>query len=428
MKKMDISPWILILFCLYLFPIVGNNFKLFSYYILYLIPLFYFIYYYKRFLYYIKKELKYVIITVGGTFILLGLSIIVPVLHGTGDFSYIETVTAVFRRYIVYVFLMMIILQTRKGKNPLKQFLFYWSLASSLYVFVSLVMFLVPAVREGWQWIWNFDEYNRLQTYGYGARFGWAGFSNFRETIKCSLSLVFLFYLYFDKKKGESFVTAPAYLVMTGLNLLGNMFYGRSGVVVFAVVFLTAIIIYRKVTPYSATFVFFLGLTVVNIILIISQFNLSVHDWIDWVSTPFINLIKTGSFQNYSADHLLHDMIFYPGLKTLLIGDGMYTVNGNLYYMDTDSGFMRQILFWGIVPTVFSYFLTLYPLLTMVKRKEWKFPLMLFLCFVLYEFKGEVYYDMLPLFFVLAYLYLYDLKLKIRGKKRNTKKYLVSES
>ena len=82
----------------------------------------------------------------------------------------------------------------------------------------------------------------------------------------------------------------------------------------------------------------------------------ALNDWYIWATTPIFNLLKTGSFNNYSANHLLNDMIFVPEWKTILHGDGWYTdLATGLHYMKTDVGFMRQLLFWGIGGALLSY-------------------------------------------------------------------------
>lgn len=58
-----------------------------------------------------------------------------------------------------------------------------------------------------------------------------------------------------------------------------------------------------------------------------------------WVLEPF-----SGETQSTNE---LASMYFMPGELTLLFGDGQYS-NGNLYYMNTDAGYMRNILFGGI--------------------------------------------------------------------------------
>lgn len=58
---------------------------------------------------------------------------------------------------------------------------------------------------------------------------------------------------------------------------------------------------------------------------------------------------------------LLNRMLFIPDFKTILIGDGRYTEN-ELYYMETDAGIMRPLLFGGLI-FAFLRYISLYGIL-----------------------------------------------------------------
>ena len=138
-------------------------------------------------------------------------------------------------------------------------------------------------------------------------------------------------------------------------------------------------------------------LLLVFLVSSIKESSDAIYAWYQWVTVPFENLYETGSFNNASFDHLVEDMIFMPEDDTLVFGDGMYTEAGtNLYYGHTDSGFMRQILFWGIFFTGAMYLMCLFTLL--IIRRSLGLKVMLLLLCVIFEFKGECYYQMLPLF------------------------------
>jgi hypothetical protein len=65
----------------------------------------------------------------------------------------------------------------------------------------------------------------------------------------------------------------------------------------------------------------------------------------DWMFEMFINDSSSGS-GSQSTDHLM-TMYFVPEPMTLLFGDGRYS-EGDLYYMETDAGYMRHMLFGGL--------------------------------------------------------------------------------
>lgn len=61
----------------------------------------------------------------------------------------------------------------------------------------------------------------------------------------------------------------------------------------------------------------------------------------------FYNYFDNNSFSTDSSDILL-SMYKSLDLGTLIVGDGQYSYGEMYYYGDTDSGYMRPILFWGV--------------------------------------------------------------------------------
>lgn len=70
-----------------------------------------------------------------------------------------------------------------------------------------------------------------------------------------------------------------------------------------------------------------------------------------FVFEPLINLVNEGSFSTSSSDKLV-DMVFIPDSDYWLVGSGRYFNSDGSYFMQTDSGYVRQTLMWGI-PVVF---------------------------------------------------------------------------
>ena len=68
-----------------------------------------------------------------------------------------------------------------------------------------------------------------------------------------------------------------------------------------------------------------------------------------WAFEMFQN-DNNGKLETASSNEL-KEMYFAPSLKTFLIGDGYYVspYDNTRYYMDTDAGYMRHILYYGII-------------------------------------------------------------------------------
>ena len=91
-----------------------------------------------------------------------------------------------------------------------------------------------------------------------------------------------------------------------------------------------------------------------------------------------------------------------PSLKTMFLGDGYYTApTGTGYYMSTDVGILRLILYWGIVPTLMLYLC----LIGLFRRSLLGNKLIYILVvFALFEFKGEICWYMIPIFLAIGLL------------------------
>lgn len=84
-------------------------------------------------------------------------------------------------------------------------------------------------------------------------------------------------------------------------------------------------------------------------------------------------------FEQYNQNFKFGELIF---------GSGHYTVN-NLYYLGVDSGFLRNLLFWGLIPTALLYFYQ-WKILALSKRADdWKKILLVYLVLLVYEYKGQ---------------------------------------
>lgn len=404
MKKIRIkNKGIFVIFALYLNPIIIGGLETFFYLLIYGSAMFYIVLN-SEFIFnnYLKRiNIKHALPMIWVLIALL-LSVLVPSIQGTGDYTYVNVILGVFRKAIILIFLFLLISRHIEKNAVIETFMYYYSISSILYVCSTIVFTLLPSIRNAWQGVLrlNNSTLNILTSYGYTNRFGWAGFAGFRNTIDCTISLIFLIYLYSGVSSKYNIKTKK-FVFLAFMCFLGNMFYGRSGVIASVLCLFVGLLFYKKITPkvlISIIGVVAAGFLLINVLRNRIQ---AVDEWFTWISTPFYNLVMTGSFNNYSANRLLNEMIFLPSRNTFLFGDGRYVdATTGYYYMRTDSGFMRQILFWGIGATALTYSCWLYTLLTM--KRDWIMKVMLLIMCVLFEIKGEVYYELLPLFLIIG--------------------------
>ncbi|QLB13178.1 hypothetical protein EV697_102122 [Bisgaardia hudsonensis] len=88
--------------------------------------------------------------------------------------------------------------------------------------------------------------------------------------------------------------------------------------------------------------------------------NFADHKYVAHALEPLINLLGHKGLVSSSTDTLIEKHLFIPTLKQIMIGEGYYmTVDGH-YYGGTDSGFLRQILYGGIVNVIVCLLFTAY--------------------------------------------------------------------
>lgn len=403
---------ILLIFMVYLYPIVFKGFPILSYGFIYGIPIIYILVNFRIIVLYFRKIYIYQGIMLFLWFILLYLSFLFPIIYNTNDFTYVNVVLALFRRFIITVFLILIIVKNHGVDSVMERFMYYFALSTLIYV-VSTILFIVfPSLKEKWFQIIVLENNvdNLLLNYGYTMRIGWQGFSGFRNTISCTLSVVFILYLKLSKYSSLQ-ISNTKFVIIVLTSIMGNMFYGRIGIVASAGAILISVLFYKKFNLRIFIRIILVFLFLFVIIFFVKSYVPVVQEWYTWMSKPFINLFRTGHFNNYSTDMLLKKMIFMPEFNTLIHGDGRYTVANfsiGRYYMGTDSGFMRQILFWGIVPTAIIYFMWFRLIFSI--SKDYVLISMLLYISILFEIKGETYYEIIPLLLVFSIVNMYKSK------------------
>lgn len=396
MKRDKVSIRILLLFCLYMYPVMFKSSNILSYVYIYGIPFLFLCTHLNGVLKLSLKQLKILALSI----VLVLLCIIYPTIHGTGDLSYIRVATYVFRKLVIYLFLISILGKKYKDDLCMEQFMKYFAFAQAIYVIGTIIFVLIPPIKNTWFTLFAevIESEEALKSYGYTFRIGWQGFSGYSHTIDSTFACIFALFLFYCTDSEKQIRPLQFWLTYI-LSFIGNMFYGRSGLVVTIVASLIAVFVWNRrnftrVAKYVALITF--GFIVLMNLKDMSLFS----DWFYWMSNPIKNLLTTGSFNNASIRATSADIVF-PGMSTFLFGDGFFTVNDR-YYMRTDSGIMRNLYFWGVLGTSIAYGVTISSI-SMVKRKDTMLFILMLLSFVAFEYKGVVYYDFLALFFALSF-------------------------
>lgn len=400
-KKGEFKLWILLLCAYHFFPFITIRGSIVMYAFAYLVPLVYMV---LNFDLLVKTVSKIVysdlLLCIIPLVLLTVAAVIIPIIYGTYDYTYfteeIMTVTKIMFRMLFLIMLIKKNIPNADWRTFCKYFIF----SCLLYIGSTLVMMGIPPIKNFFYAVVKEDSYSKalaLET-RYSTRYGWAGFSAFEYTFKCLLAIIFNNYFIQKNIKQKGVIWSVA---ITAILLLGTLFYGRIGTLAALIVlfFMALRLILRRPKIFMWCVV---GLLLCVIALFVLKNRVSaVGAWFDWAFDLIINFINNKTLRTDSSDVLLNKMLFIPKLKTILIGDGRYTENG-LYYMGTDAGIMRPLLFGGLI-FAFVRYIGLYGILLwrMFKYETEKYEkIVLFwtlvMC-ILFEIKGEIIFSCLPI-------------------------------
>lgn len=400
-KKGEFKLWILLLCAYHFFPFITVRGSIIMYAFAYLVPLGYMVFNFDLLVKTVSKIVySDLLLCIIPLVLLTAAAVIIPIIYGTYDYTYfteeIMTVTKIMFRML---FLVMLIKKNIPNAD-LRTFCKYFIFSCLLYIGSTVVMMGVPQIKDFFYSIIKENEHSKtlaLET-RYSTRYGWAGFSTFEYTFKCLIAIIFNNY-FIQKNIKRKYVLFP--IAVTAVLLVGTLFYGRIGTL--AALIILFFFALRLMIKRPKIFMWCVAglLLCIAALLVLKNRVSAVGAWFDWAFDLIINFINNKTLRTDSSDVLLNKMLFIPDFKTILIGDGRYTEN-ELYYMGTDAGIMRPLLFGGLI-FAFVRYISLYGILLwrMFKREtenpeKTVFFWILLMCIV-FEIKGEIVFSCLPI-------------------------------
>ena len=391
-KYLKASPLILFLFCLFLYPPTLKVAPVATNTVAIACPLIYLLLNYEYLTFVNSKHVRIIVMIIVMTLLCL----MIPFLKETNDYSYVYVVTYFFRRVMVYLFIICLIYKKHGPDRILYYFMYYFALVHLIFVVGTIILVLLPAVQNVWFSVFRKDVASEalLTSFGYTFRLGWQGFAGFRLTLYCTIGAVFSLFLGYGIKP-KALSGRQFFVIFSGC-IIGNMFYGRSGLLITLLVTLIAITYWNR--NNIKQLILFVGFVVLlfctaGLLKDVPVFS----EWYVWMSRPISNLLATGDFDNQSFDALKEMSGTEISADTWAFGDGKYTDDGH-YYMSTDVGYIRNVLFWGLFGAVISYGTTIYSIFRLKTISRLMLVQML-IVFLIFEYKGPVYYEFIPLMF-----------------------------
>lgn len=405
----SVSGWYLVLSTLFYYSAVYDGLELVSYLCFYGLPLIYILVHYQDALSLLRlcfrNCLKYYLLSI---VIMALLSIVLPYVSGTNDYSYFTIrILQIAKESIKLLFLVMLFIRYISPQGDIKLFMRYFVYSTCIYILGTMIIICIPPLRELLLTL-NKADANVIRLAHkatYVTRFGWCGFSGFTYTLKCSLAVMMMCFFMYEERYKQFWENC----VLLAFCMLGNLFYGRVGIIVsgiFFLILLTGFWLKERKLAYRLLVMIGSGMGAIAVLALCSQ---AARAWLYWAFQSFVNLFTTGSMETTSSASL-EKMYFVPKWKTLLIGDARYMMPKGRYYMGTDVGLLRPILFGGILFQALRYSTLIISLRQL--KADWQFsPTWLvylsIILFLIFEMKGEVIAPVISIIFALAVLAAY---------------------
>lgn len=327
------------------------------------------------------------------------LSFLIPILHGTNDFSLAYRMFSLYKSLVKFLTL---IIYTYKYsyENREKRFMVAFINATCLYVSCSLFLIFIPYMKDVWRII-CFNK-NLMQTYTpeYQLRYGLCGYSGFDFTCMCTMGFVFLTYCYLKKYQKER-----QYFIKSGILLVGNILYARVGVLttlILMIIFLIYMLFVKKKFGILMKYVLIMSVVFIIFALLVSkipQLSKSVELLLEFA----IRYKQTNEIASASTD-VLQSMYYTPDIKTLVIGDGRYfDFENNRNYLSSDVGIIRYLFFGGLLFEILFYIIPVQLIFRLKGNKDSKIiiAMMLFMLLIM-EMKGEMFIYFGGIYFAMA--------------------------
>lgn len=333
-----------------------------------------------------KNFLQYLI------FVLIFNIIIVPVIHGLVDLSYIPLQIGIILS-ILRSILLVYCLYKCYGNEIFLQYSKFLLLACCIYVTFTLLFIVYPEFKEYWLYSILSDVEDRSEDFAvYAFRYSLDGFAAFSSASIFSFACLFSCYLISSNPK-HLLIKVVCLMLM----VIGCFFYGRISLVG---MLLGVILIFWSAKKLGvllkiASIIILSTIGILSILNIASQSNETLLLWQDWAFAIVKQIFVEKEVTDHSVTHMVNDMYYMPNIFTFLFGDGMYTDTNGSYYGHTDVGFMRIILYSGICGLILIYSLVIYLAKTVIKASNSiifkRFIFLSTILFFVLEMKGESY-------------------------------------
>ncbi len=205
--------------------------------------------------------------------------------------------------------------------------------------------------------------------------------------------LIFVFFFYLLSIKKITFS-----LIKFILLLIGSFFSGRTafiGVLIGGLLYLfnsDKSVFRQSINLLKLIFILIIFLIFLYDFLPSGIKNIVDSTFLPWLFEFYYSYKNEGTLTTTSSNHLIDRMYYLPTLETFFLGDGRYSNADGSYYGYTDAGYMRNILFYGILGFLIILFLQFKAAFTLFKFRntpKFFFIITIFTMLILH-IKGDV--------------------------------------
>lgn len=375
--------------------------------------------------------------------ILVFYSLIINIVHYTSDFTMLYTYFIFLLEYFLGAFLFLKLfnrISLQRKEDIVSVFIKVFITIAVIQACLVYLMLFIPSFKEFSFSILRIDGLEDLnERYGGFRGLGYASSLTYDFAVLQSLVLLLIPYQVIHEKRVKVLVLyLLSYLLITGSVLISGR-TGMLGIAISLCLFLYfSISMNGRFFKLRLNFAKLWGLYLLLLVLLIIYYNFllntNIKFYIENIIVPyafeaFISYFETGTLETTSTN-VLREMYFPIDIKTFLIGDGHYVdPSGIGFYMSTDAGYMRQILFYGILGSLLLYVFYYKLWYRVHKTNENKDLKLVFSCLLLYLFivhyKGDILMggSFVIKFVILFYLIIHLNNIKSERRKENIGSY-----
>lgn len=302
---------------------------------------------------------KYVVDIIVSVCVLIGYSYLVSVFTGSYDFSRMHALVSL----LFGVFLTVVVYSSLSPDKDASDYI--EKLVIGVFVLqavISLLAFGSPAIRELVA-AFQFEDDADLASESYSGFRGLAmsGRLYFEFSATCGLIVIMQIKRILDEDR-----VSYRRLFELLLLIVCGFFAGRTSLVGLAFGCIL-VMLYRqrpgmKMTFVGKSLVCLAVMTVAAIGLLPGEILEFVKDvLLPWVFDVFIKLCESGSTQDSFSLNTLNEMYETVQISSQewIVGSGNYMNPNGTYYKQVDAGYLRQVLYWGVVGSIINLFCSL---------------------------------------------------------------------